>query len=63
MTSDSMETDQRNKETWKNMYLLQIKLVKPVNEEKSLIYDFNDFEARKCCSGQQRKPTFYLGIM
>lgn len=45
------------------MYLLQIKLVKPVNEEKSLIYNFNDFEARKCYSGQQRQPTFYLGIM
>lgn len=58
-----METHQRDKETWKNVYLLQIKLVKPVNEEKSLIYDFNDFEARKHYSGQQRKAMFYLEIM
>lgn len=45
------------------MYLLQMKSVKPVNEEKPLIDDFNDFEARKCYSVQQRKPKFYLGIV
>lgn len=63
VTSDSMEKQQRDKEIRKNMYLLQIKSVKPVNEEKPVIDGFNDFEARQCYSGKQRKPMFYLGIL